>query len=150
MDVSTFLTQAVGEWQGEYRLWFEPADEPHAQSATHATVTAELGGTGALLRYDWVNGADQHHGIAVLGRTDDGGLQMGWKDTFHYRDGVMHNAAVGPVPEVLGEYGSPEEPWGWRTQFNMPSSHELEIRAFNILPDGLEVLATEAIYQRVV
>ncbi|MCW2959635.1 MAG: hypothetical protein JWM25_237 [Thermoleophilia bacterium] len=148
MEMQRLLEDAVGEWVGEYRLWFRPQVEPDAQSESHATVTSELRGSGLLLRYDWRYEADLQEGLAIIGRTDGGGLQMGWSDTFHYKDGVMHNDAVGTTAVVLGHYGPTEAPWGWRTEFAMPSREELEIRAFNILPDGQEALATEARYRR--
>ncbi|MCW2956758.1 MAG: hypothetical protein JWO69_1627 [Thermoleophilia bacterium] len=149
MEAQQLLDQATGEWEGAYRLWMRPADEPDAQSPSHATITGELRGGGLLLRYGWRYDGDVHEGLAIIGRTEGGGLQMGWKDTFHYQDGVMHNDAIGTGAAVLGHYGPVEEPWGCLTEFEMPSRDRLEIRAFNILPGGTEALATEAIYDRV-
>jgi hypothetical protein len=148
MDVTELFEQAPGEWEGTYRLWMRPADVPDAESATRATVAHELGGHALALRYDWRNGETHHHGIAIISRAEGGGVEMGWSDTFHASSGVMHNAAIGAEPKVLAHYGPADEPWGWRTEFDMPSRDELVIRAFNILPSGEEALATEATYRR--
>jgi hypothetical protein len=149
MDSDELLEQSAGEWEGEYRLWMKPADEPDAQSPTRATITRELGGRGLLLRYDWRFDEDAHEGLAIIMSNDEGVLQMGWSDTFHSGGGVMHNEGIATEAKVLAHYGPVEAPWGWRTEFEMPSRDELEIRAYNILPDGLEALATEARYRRV-
>lgn len=149
MDVHLLLEQAAGEWQGEYKLWFRPGEQPDGESPTRATITRELHGCGLLMRYDWRYEGITHDGLAIIGLTEDDGLQMGWSDTFHYKHGVMHNEAVGTTAAVLGHYGPADAPWGWRTEFDMPSPDALEIRAFNILPDGTEALATVAIYARV-
>lgn len=149
MQPQNLFDDAVGEWQGEYSLWFRPSDVPDAHSPSRASVTSELSGGALLLRYDWRYEEALHEGLAIIGRTEAGGLQMGWSDSFHYEHGVMHNDAVGTRAAVLGHYGPDDAPWGWRTEFEMPSADALEIRGFNILPDGTEALATEAIYQRV-
>lgn len=149
MSIDELFEQAEGEWEGEYRLWMRPSDEPDARSATSAHVTRELGGRSLLLHYDWQYGEDVHLGLAIITRTDDGGISMGWSDTFHAKDGVMHNAAVGTDSKVLARYGPEDAPWGWRTEFDLPAPDELVIRAFNITPDGTEALATEARYARV-
>lgn len=149
MDVQQLFEQAPGDWEGTYKLWMKSKDAPDAESATRATMVSELRGHSLLLRYDWRFDEQEHLGLAVISRTKDGGIEMGWSDTFHSSDGVMHNAAIDSGAKVLAHYGPEEQPWGWRTEFDMPSSDEFEIRAFNILPSGLEALAIEATYRRV-
>lgn len=150
MDIELLFEQAPGEWDGTYRLWMHSADAPDSESGSRASISSELRGSSLLLRYGWRFDEEDQLGIAVLSRTKDRGIAMGWTDSFHASDGVMHNAPVGTDAKVLAQYGPADEPWGWRTEFDMPSSDELEIRAFNILPGGAESLATEAVYRRVV
>lgn len=148
MDVAQLIEQAPGKWEGTYKLWMQSTDVPDAESATRATIVSDLRGHSLTVRYDWRYEDKEQLGIAIISRTKSGGLEMGWSDTFHSPDGVMHNAAIGTEARVLAHYGPPEAPWGWRTEFEMPSRDELEIRAFNILPDCTEALATEALYRR--
>lgn len=148
MNAVNLIEQAAGVWEGEYRLWFQPGP-PETECATRATVTTELEGHSLLLRYDWTREETVHLGIAVISRAKDAGIEMGWSDTFHSTDGVMHCTSLGAEAKVLAYYGPTGEQWGWRTEFAMPSFDALEIRAFNISPGGDETLATEAIYRRV-
>lgn len=51
--------------------------------------------------------------------------------------------------DVLGAYAAPPGPdSGWRIRIISPTSDRLEIRMFNISPDGDEALAVHATYQR--
>ena len=149
MDVQQLFEQAPGEWAGTYQLWMKSTSTPDAESATRASIATEMRGHSLTLRYSWHFDEFEHLGIAVISRAANGGIQMGWSDTFHATDGVMHNAAIGSQVKVLAHYGPAEEQWGWRTEFEMPNADALEIRAFNIYPNGDEALATQAIYQRV-
>jgi hypothetical protein len=50
--------------------------------------------------------------------------------------------------DVLGSYSYPPGPdWGWRITLS-PGEDELEMRMFNIHPEGQEDLAVEASYRR--
>jgi len=76
---------------------------------------------------------------------------MAWIDTWHTGHLMMFctgEAGAGEAAEVLGSYGPPEEPWGWRTRVDLRSPDELVITAWNVLPGGLEAKATEAAYAR--
>lgn len=149
MDAKALIEQAAGEWEGDYRFWFEPNDRPDAESATRATVTSELRGRTLLLRYTWRFDADAHEGLAIIGCTDASELQIGWSDTFHYSGGVMESIGSSTEASALGHYTADGQTWGWRTEFDMPSPDALVIRAFNVIPDLGEALATEARYRRV-
>ncbi|MCW2927812.1 MAG: hypothetical protein JWM86_1780 [Thermoleophilia bacterium] len=149
MTTDELFTNAVGEWEGDYRLWLRGGEQPDAESATRATVTSELHGGTLLLRYDWRYEARGQAGLAIITRTGDGGIEMGWSDTFHSATGVMHNDAVGTAATVYATYGPADAPWGWRTEFKMPSADELVIRAYNIPHGRPEAIATEASYRRV-
>lgn len=148
MDVAQLFDDAPGEWAGTYRLWMHSTDTPDAQSDSRATVTREVRGRSLLVRYGWRFDSDEHEGLAIVTRTEEDGLQMGFSDSFHSAAGVMHGEALGAGATVIAHYGPEDAPWGWRTEFEMPSADQLEVRAFNIRPDGTETLATEAVYRR--
>lgn len=141
------LTAAAGEWDGTFWLWFEPGD-PAAESTSRATITTELGGRTALLRYTWRFDEDDHEGLALLGRDDSGTWRMAWTETFGYAGNIMDCSSGDEQPSLLGHYEAEGQRWGWRTTFELPSRDEMVITAHNITPDGDEQLATRAEYRR--
>ncbi|MCW2960086.1 MAG: hypothetical protein JWM25_300 [Thermoleophilia bacterium] len=142
-----FLLESPGTWIGEFELWFEPG-APAVKSVSRATITSELRGRTALLRYTWRFDAEEHEGIALLGRADDGTFRMAWTETFGYPGNIMDCSSDGDRPRVLGQYEADGRTWGWRTEFDLPSINDLVIRTINIAPDGTEALASLARYRR--
>lgn len=144
------LNGIAGRWSGTYQLWLGPGD-PVSASPSEATVTSELGGKSALLRYSWSYEGAEHHGLALISRNDDNGLcEMGWSDTFHYPGAVMHCKSSSPEMNVTGSYVVDGTTWLWRTSVELPSPNELLITAWFVDQEDEETLATEARYQRVV
>jgi hypothetical protein len=148
MDAKDLLAQAAGQWVGEWSLWMRP-DQLDANSPSKAHVTSELRGRTLLLRYDWQFDADHHEGLALLGADDEGVFQFAWTETFGSA-GILLPQAGDPsgAASALAQYGPPEAPWGWRTEFDMPSADELVMRAYNIKPGEPEALATLGTWRR--
>ena len=148
------IAALVGDWNGTYRLWFEPGPL-RTEGPTRGTGRAVLGGRFVALDYEWTDLDGPQQGSMLLGRTDEGTWQLAWVDTWHTGHLIMFctgqsdaDDGAGGSAEVLTSYGPPEEPWGWRTRIDLPSPGELVITAWNILPGGVEAKATEATYSR--
>jgi len=151
MSIPTILAGSVGQWEGIYRLWFEPGNP-----VTECATTAEIGTAGAgrflTMRYTWAHEGKAIEGFLMLG--DDPAAKScvaTWVDSFHNSHRMMPStgalAGDGPV-NVKGDY-PPEYPgWAWRTVLEHPGPDSFVMRMFNIMPDGLEVLAVEAMYRR--
>jgi hypothetical protein len=146
VDPREMIAALVGEWEGTYRLWLEPG-VLRTESPTRCSGRPVLDGRFVALDYDWTDGEDPQLGSMLLGCTDEGRWELAWVDTWHMGTSMMF-CAGGPTAEVLGSYGPPDEPWGWRTRFDLGSPDQLVITAWNITPAGDEAKATEASYRR--
>jgi hypothetical protein len=140
------IAALVGEWNGTYRLWLEPG-KLRTQSSTRCTGRSVLEGRFVAVDYSWTDDDGPQRGSMLLGRTDEGTWEMAWIDTWHTGTSMLF-CVGGPDADMLGSYGPSDEPWGWRTRFDLASSDEFTITAWNITPAGDEVKATEATYRR--
>lgn len=151
MDLSSLLTMLVGQWAGTNALWFMPTD-PGFHSTTTAEVRATAEGAATLIEYTWSHEGTPHAGVMVILHTVTPGKDaLTWVDSFHTEKGFMHfrgDMKDGALV-VLGSYGPPDAPWGWRIELTAPETDRMEIRMFNILPDGQEALAVESLWRRV-
>lgn len=152
MSIPARLIGAMGQWDGQNKLWFEPGSAAF-ESETSAEVRGEAAGRMLALRYTWSHEGKPCEGILVLG--DDvkaGRCDVAWADSFHNGDRLMPltgPAAGDGVPDVRGSYPAPPGPdWGWRITVEHPSADALVMRMYNITPDGTAALAVEASYAR--
>ena len=150
------LARMAGDWEGTYRLWFEP-DMLAAESAQRGSLRAVLGGRFLLHEYTWDFDGRSHAGVALYGyHIDERCWQCAWVDSFHNGSAIMFSTASGPGAEphfsVLGSYGDGQTPpgprWGWRTEITQPDDDALLIVMTNIAPDGGEARAVEVTYTR--
>ncbi|MBL8860378.1 MAG: DUF1579 family protein [Planctomycetes bacterium] len=141
-----------GHWRGIARTWFEPgvlADESPVEGQ------ARLRQGGRFLEWEY-------HG-ALQGRPLEGFLVAGyfglrarwevaWTDTFHMGDGLLFSTGASTADgfDVLGHYpdgrGGPD--WGWRTVLAVQSADRFVLTAYNVMPDGSESQATQALLER--
>jgi hypothetical protein len=155
------LARMAGEWEGSYRLWFEP-DMLAAESAQRGTLRAVLGGRFLLHEYTWDFDGRSHAGIALYGyHIDERRWECAWVDSFHTGSSIMYSVSPGHADvdtvaerfSVLGSYGDGQTPpgprWGWRTAIVQPDDDSLVIVMTNIAPDGREGRAVEVNYARV-
>jgi hypothetical protein len=148
MDGQEMLGAMAGEWTGTYRLWLDPG-QLRTECETQLRAEAVVGGRAIQATYDWTDtggdGAAQT-GTFLLACPEGARWEMAWGDTWHMGHALLWS--IGPDGKVTGTYGPADEPWGWRTEFEMPAADRLVIRAYNITPSGEEALATEADYRR--
>jgi hypothetical protein len=140
-----FLNNLIGDWDGNYKLWLEPGVLT-AESHSRATTREVLHGRFAQIEYDWSVDGEEQRGVMLLGRNGEGVYQMAWLDSWHNGDSIMF-CIGGPELNVLGYYGSEDDPAGWRTEIVVPDRDHLVITAYNIW-QGAEARATEARYER--
>ena len=145
------LTAMVGDWEGRFRIWFEPGklvDE--AVQRGHIRLVG--GGRFLLHEYDGRCNGEPFDGVALWGyHLDDATFECAWAESFGTGTSIMFS--VGEVTDgrfrALGSYGAGSERWGWRTELSQPDAGHLDIRMFNITPAGDESLAVEINYARV-
>lgn len=151
------LARMAGDWEGRYRLWFEP-DMLAAESAQRGSLRLALGGRFLVHEYQWDFDGRSYAGIALYGyHIDERRWECAWVDSFHTGSSIMYSvSSEGAVVErfsVLGSYGDGQTPpgprWGWRTDIEQPDDDRLVILMTNIAPDGREGQAVEVNYTRV-
>lgn len=125
-----------GDWTAESRLWLEgpPAER------SEGTVTV----VDRSVQYRWMfRGAPQTGKIALFGPAP--AIRAEWTDTFHARSGMtLHGHASAGVLSLYGTYPAGEGPeWGWTIELDTRDPEHLNLRMFNVLPEGTTVLAVD-------
>ena len=148
-DLRDLLASMVGEWTGRYRLYLEPG-ELTSESDTSATVTPVLDGRFTRIAYDWTVDEARQLGEFLVAAPGGDRLTSSWVDTWHNGDAILFCRSVDDGVGVIGQYGPDDDPWRWRTTFELHAGGaELAVTAWNITPAGEEAVATEARYRRV-
>lgn len=154
------LARMAGEWEGTYRLWFEP-DMLAAESSQRGSLRPVLGGRFLVHEYEWEFDGRRYTGVALIGyHIDERRWECAWVDSFHTGSSILfsqtasHNAQGAEPPHftVLGSYGDGQTPpgprWGWRTEIEQADDDHLTITMTNISPEGEEAKAVEVEYTR--
>lgn len=147
------LAQMAGDWEGTFRLWFQP-DELACEAAQRGRIRSVLGGRFLLHEYESSFNDEPIEGIALYGHhLDDNEWQAAWAESFGTGTQLMLCTGRGDDPRlaVLGSYGDGQEGprWGWRTQLEQPDPDTLIITMTNISPTGEETKAVETRYRRI-
>ena len=147
------LARMAGQWQGRFRLWFAPGD-PADDTAQRGSIRVLLGGRVLLHEYSGHCNGEPMEGVALIAyHLDESRYESAWAESFGTGTALMYSTGASGDPRlsVLGSYadgqGGPR--WGWRTAIEQPDDDTLDLRMYNITPDGVEALAVEVNYRRV-
>lgn len=146
------LARMVGEWEGTFRLWFQP-DHLACESPQRGTIRSILDGRFLLHEYRTRFGDEPIEGLAIYGlHLDDNAYESAWVESFGTGTSIMFSAGpAGPGPfDVLGSYGDGQggPRWDWRTHIEQPDRDQLVITMTNISPQGESARAVEVQYRR--
>jgi hypothetical protein len=147
------LARLAGRWRGTARVWFEPGN-PVDESPVEGVMRLRPGGR----FFEWsytgsMQGKPLEGFLLVAYHGARRRWEAAWIDSFHMSEGILYS--TGPSKPggfaVLGHYpdGRDGPDWGWRTELHLCGDGRLTLTAFNILPDGQEAKATEAVLERV-
>jgi Protein of unknown function (DUF1579) len=147
------LARMAGQWQGRFRLWFEPG-EPAEDTVQSGSIRVLLGGRVLLHEYSGHCNGETMEGVALIAHhLDERRYETAWAESFGTGTSIMFSTGVSGDPRLsmLGSYsdgqGGPR--WGWRTEIEQPDDDTLDLRMYNITPAGEEALAVEVNYRRV-
>jgi hypothetical protein len=152
MNIFDKLLACVGNWSGTSTLQDPNTGKPEESSST-ATVIPVLGGRFVRIDYTWSYQGNPQEGSLLIGYEAELKVATAyWIDSWHMGNSVMTCPGVADRDDslsMLGSYGPPEGPWGWRITLTPEEGQRLGVVMFNIEPNGKEWLAVEAHYTRV-
>ena len=146
------LVRMAGQWEGRFRIWFEPgklADE----AVQRGSIRVLLGGRVLLHEYTGRCNCELTEGVALIAyHLDEHRYETAWAESFGTGTSIMFSTGVSGDPRLsmLGSYGDGQggPRWGWRTAIEQPDDNTLDLRMYNITPTGDEALAVEVNYRR--
>ncbi len=152
MNLSEIAGQFLGRWIGTKELYFTGPPTPDSVSASTLIIEPVADGKFYSFAYTWEFKGKSHEGFLLVGNENaDSIATAAWVDSFHMSGKIMTSEgavdADGTV-DVHGFYEAPPGPdWGWRTALSFDAG-KLSIVMHNISPEGEEVLAVNASYER--
>lgn len=146
------LARMAGRWEGRFRLWFEPGP-PAEDSVQRGSIRVLLGGRVLLHEYTGQCSGEPMEGVALIAHhLDERRYETAWAESFGTGTALMFSTGASGDPRlsVLGSYsdGQGGARWGWRTAIEQAADDTLDLRMYNITPDGTEALAVEVNYRR--
>lgn len=154
MKITDINDQFIGQWKGTYRLILSWLSDPDFISASTMTIKSVANGKFLILSYDWRHEDEQQDGIILMGNNNkQAEVTASWVDSWGMGGKIMN--CYGTINEqgdisVRGSYEVPGSPdWGWKTEIPCPTGNELQIKMYNVSPDGEEFFAVDAIYSKV-
>ena len=144
------LSNILGRWGGEKQVFLSESATPDISSNTQLSVSSVAGGF-LQISYSWSHKEQPHEGVLLIGQ-HTGESTVAWVDSWHQKTQIMALSGTSDEEEgvnVSGSYAAPPGPdWGWRIVVQSADSDQLEIRMYNIFPDGKEVLGVLFTCQR--
>ncbi len=155
MNLTEIQHNLIGEWTGDNLLrlsWLTPQDYV---SQTRLSVLPVAKGNFLTFTYTWSHEDTAHEGMILLGYNKDQGIATAaWVDSWHMSSKIM--SCEGSIDgrgviALRGSYEAPPGPdWGWRITITANAGRELQIVMHNCSPEGVEELAVQADYTRMV
>lgn len=147
-----FYEELKGDWKGSYSLWLRPGT-PAQVSDINANFQSVAKGNYFLMTYSWKKGNEAQEGVFLFGGNKKTATAT-WGDSFHSVPEPMQCKGElmddGKTLIFEGSYSMGEDSaWGWQTEFTQQSQESLLMEAYNIMPNGVEVLAVKAELKRV-
>ena len=153
MTLDDIKDDLIGVWAGENLLrpsWETPSDFKSRSELTAANAVRDKFLT---VNYQWSHEDTPHEGLLLIGfDADTKTVNAAWVDSRHSNTTPL--ILSGKISEqksidVRGTYQIQNRPdWGWRIVIT-PAENDLRMTMYNITPEGVEDLAVQAVYQRV-
>jgi len=150
MTPNIFPAELTGVWTARSRLFLTP--DSVFESESNMDFTYRSAGQCVDIGYTWHHDGKRHEGVILLiGDRDNKLVRAAWTDSWHVSRSLMNCEGTrepdGAV-KVKGYYQVPDNPdWGWIIEIR-PGHDLIELRMFNVSPEGEEEIAVEAIYSR--
>ena len=153
MTLDEIKNDVIGVWAGENLLrlsWETPSD---FRSRSELTAATEIRDKFLTVNYQWSHENTPHEGLILLGYdADTATVNAAWIDSWHSNTKpLMLSGTINDdkTIDVRGSYEVPNHPdWGWRIVI-APAENDLRMTMYNISPEGVEDLAVQADYKRV-
>ena len=152
MASAPLLGNLLGEWSGTNQLWLSPGESAYESKST-AIVSLVAQNQFIKLAYTWAFENEPQDGLIIY-RSDFDLHPSGsiWLDSWHLKNEIMLCESTWDdrgVSILQGSYPAPSGPdWVWRIEIENNTKASLNIRMFNVSPEGQEALAVLAQYRR--
>ncbi|MDI1445491.1 DUF1579 family protein [Polyangium sp. 6x1] len=137
------LAKLVGPWRGTAQTIMGPPGTTPIEAAWEGRIAAVLGGR--FVRFEYrssVEGKPIAGEMLIAFESGEKLWRISWVDSFHTGTMILVSVSEGGGTDinVRGSYfAAPGHPhWGWRTVVDDSQADRLEIRMYNIKPDGQE------------
>lgn len=154
MKIIDLNSKFVGQWKGTYCLILSWLPNPDFISESNMEIKAITNDKFLTLSYDWHHEGIAQDGMILIGNNNkQSEVTASWVDSWGMSGKIMN--CFGTVNEqgdisVLGSYEVNNSPdWGWRIEIPCPTDNTLQIKMFNVSPDGQDSFAGDANYTRV-
>lgn len=154
MSLDKFKNISTGLWAGDNVLCLSWMNPPEFHSPSQLTVAQTVRDKFLTFNYSWSHENMMHEGLLLIGYdAKQEVVNASWVDSWH--SSAKPLALSGTINEqnaidLYGTYEVPNHPdWGWRIVINTPED-ALQIKMFNVSPEGEQELAVQANYRKTI
>ena len=154
MKLRDINNRYIGDWKGNHRLILSWLPDPDFNSDSNLAIKAVANNKFLMLTYTWYHEGMAQEGVLLIGNNNNAAeVTASWIDSWGMGGKIMN--CYGKMNEqgdisVMGSYEVTDSPnWGWRIDISLPTDHNLQIKMYNVSPDGEETLAVDANYSHV-